>query len=203
MISETKTLVTYLAKRTSYKKAIPEISAIKSPLESVVHFNRGSRPKTRVKTCSDCKTVLNGDNETMHSCLNGLSSPVPPAGPLDSFFLSFPGYHYDPSIPLAESFRSFRQGLRRWNDWNGYSPDTWKEYEDDVYTRYQAALTKEFNLWFGMEDDIRSWHSLCRAIAIYPLPATHNLCREVSDRFILTCIFWFSSTYVAFVGNKT
>ncbi|KAH8665931.1 hypothetical protein BGZ60DRAFT_410213 [Tricladium varicosporioides] len=114
----------------------------------------------------------------MHSCLYPQLTPVPPASPLDSFFLSFSGYKYDPSVSPAESFRSFKRGLKRWNDWDGYSPSTWEDYEEDIDTRYQAALTKEFNLWFGTEDDIGSWHSLCRAVAIHPLPATCKLCRK-------------------------
>ena len=108
-------------------------------------------------------------------------TPTPSIGPLDAFFLSFPGYQYDPSIPPAESFHFLRRGLKGWNDWDRSFPATWKEYEKVVYTRYQAALTKEFNLWFGTEDDIRSWHSLCRAIEISPLPTTHKECQEVSS----------------------
>ncbi|KAH6678617.1 hypothetical protein B0J14DRAFT_583120 [Halenospora varia] len=178
-------LAAYLANHSSYKEAIPEFSVINSSLESAAQPNRRSRPETSVPTCPDCRTVLIGDNETTHSCPYPQSTPVPPTGPLDSFFLSFSDYQYDPSIPPAESFRSFSQGLRRWNDWDGYSPDTWKEYKEDVYARYQAALTKEFNLWFGTEDDIRAWHSLCRAIAIHPLPATCELCEEaVGNRHV-------------------
>ncbi|KAF4631765.1 hypothetical protein G7Y89_g6362 [Cudoniella acicularis] len=173
-----KALAAYLVNHSSYKEAIPEFSAMNPLLESMAQPNRKSKPETCAPTCPDCRTDLVGDNETIHSCPYPQFTPVPSTGPLDSFFLSFSGYQYDPSIPPAESFRSFRRGLRRWSDWDGYSPDTWKEYEEDIYTRYQAALTQEFNLWFGTEDDIRAWHSLCRAIAIQPLPATCELCRE-------------------------
>lgn len=181
VVSGTRALAAYLVNHSSYKEATPEFSATSPFLESAAQSNRSFNPETCAPTCPDCRTVLIGDNETTHSYLYPQSTPAPSTGPLDSFFRSFSGYQYDPSIPPAESFRSFRRGLRRWNDWNGYSPNTWKEYEDDVYTRYQAALTKEFNLWFGIEDDIMPWHSLCRAIAIHTLPATCKLCREVGN----------------------
>lgn len=119
---------------------------------------------------------------TTQSSMKSKPAPhIPSTGPLDAFFLSFRGYRYDPSVPPAESFRSFRGGLRRWNDWDGTSPETWKKYEEDVYARYQSALTKEFNLWFGTEDSIDCWHALCRAIGIRPLPTTCDECRAVSD----------------------
>ena len=130
-------------------------------------------------------------NHTSHGVVTTESipeTPTPSIGPLDTFFLSFSGYKYNPSIPPADSFRSLRRGLRRWNDWDHSTPATWQEYEKDVNTRYQAALTKEFNLWFGTEDDIRSWHSLCRAIAISPLPTTHKECQEVSNHIMITCL---------------
>jgi len=187
----TKVLAAYLVNHSSYREAIPEVSATNPFLESVAQSNRKSKPETCAPTCPDCRTVLIGDNETTHSCLYPQSTPAPSTGPLDSFFRSFSGYQYDPSIPPAESFRSFRRGLKRWSDWDGYSPDTWKEYKEDVYTRYQAALTKEFNLWFGTEDDIMPWHSLCRAIAIHPLPPTCELCREVGNRFYNNPFFLF------------
>jgi hypothetical protein len=173
---------TYLANPTLENEAILKPAVTKSPYETVAHSNRKPKSKEFVQTCPDCKKVLDR-NESMHSCLHDQSDPVPPPGPLDSFFLSFSDYQYDPSIPLSESYHSFRQGLRQWSDWDGYSPSTWKEYKKEVNERYQAALTREFNLWFGTEDNIMSWHSLCRAIGIYPPPATPKLCRAVSNRF--------------------
>lgn len=150
---ETKRLVGRIKNQKSYDEATAESSTMNSLLEPTAQANMKSN----------------------------LESPVTSISPLDVFFSCFRGYQYDPSIPPAESFRSLRRGLRRWNDWDGNVPDTWKEYEKDVITRYQAALTKEFNLWFGTEDDIDSWHSLCRAIGIGPLPTTCHECREVSN----------------------
>lgn len=151
MVNGSKSLVAYLINQTSYKEATAEFSAISPSLKSTAQSDIKSKPD------------------------------IPSIGPLDAFFFSFSGYKYDPSIPPAESFDSFKRGLKRWNDWDGIFPNNWENYEKDVYTRYQAALTKEFNLWFGTEDDIRSWHSLCRAIAISPLPPTCEECREVRN----------------------
>ena len=35
-----------------------------------------------------------------------------------------------------------------------------------AWDQYQEALTPEFKLWFGAEDDTAAWHSLCRAMKI-------------------------------------
>jgi hypothetical protein len=82
-----------------------------------------------------------------------------------------------------------RDGLSHWNDFEKTICSTWDEYKKDVYTRYQAALTREFNLWFGTDDDLASWHSLCRAIAIQPLPATLRECEKVSRSYLLDVDF--------------
>ncbi|KAE8447328.1 hypothetical protein EG329_010886 [Mollisiaceae sp. DMI_Dod_QoI] len=174
MVDGTKKLATYLANCTSRSEAAAGVSAMEPITKSMVQPNVESRPETSFSTRKTSGTRP----KAKHSSPSFQSTPTPTIGPLDAFFLSFPGYQYDPSIPPADSYRLFRRGLRRWNDWDGNFLKTWKEYEEDVYTRYQAALTKEFNLWFGTEDDIRSWHSLCRAIAIHPLPTTQRECRD-------------------------
>ena len=150
-----------------------------SPLESVGQAK--SNPGTRAPIGPKYKNIPIVDQGTKYSCLDLQSTPPPSTGPLDAFFLSFSGFQYDPSMPVVASFYSLRRGLENWSDWDGRSPGTWREYEEDVDIRYQAALTKEFNLWFGgTVDDIRSWHSLCRAVAIHPLPNSIKRCRSVS-----------------------
>jgi hypothetical protein len=167
VVYETKKLAGRIRNQNSYEEATAESSAMNPSPKSTAQANMKSKPET----------------------------PVPSVGPLDAFFLSFRGYQYDPFIPPAESFRSLRRGLRWWNDWDGNFPDTWKEYEKDVATRYQATLTKEFNLWFGTEDDIDSWHSLCRAIGIRPLPTTCDECREVSNQIHTTLRITFTDLH--------
>jgi hypothetical protein len=42
------------------------------------------------------------------------------------------------------------------------------------------ALVLEFNSWYGTDNgNLRSWQNLCKAIRIYPLPETCELCCEV------------------------
>jgi hypothetical protein len=90
--------------------------------------------------------------------------------PLDRFFLSFPAFNYDPSLPPATSYKCL-QKQQRWHRNDPASEEGWD--------RYQNALTEEFQLWFGAEDDLEAWHALCRAIGIDPPPVTCKLCKAV------------------------
>jgi hypothetical protein len=83
--------------------------------------------------------------------------------PLDQFFLSYPSFEYDRSLPPAESFNSLRRNQR----WRRGSLES-----DEAWDQYQKALKEEFKLWYGAEDDLGAWHALCRAIRIKPLPTT-------------------------------
>ncbi|CAG8983212.1 hypothetical protein HYALB_00004040 [Hymenoscyphus albidus] len=103
--------------------------------------------------------------------------PTPHSGPLDSFFGTFIGFLYDVSLPPSDSFRLLRYRGGSWHHWNPNTYETRNEYENELWERYQAALTSEFNMWFGIEDDIKAWHSLCRAVNIQPLPTTCRACR--------------------------
>jgi len=90
--------------------------------------------------------------------------------PLDHFFRSYPSFEYDPSLPPATSYNL----LRRQQNWKRNSPES-----DDGWARYQNALTQEFQLWYGKEDDLNAWHALCRAIGVEPLPETCEACKSV------------------------
>ncbi|KAL8715628.1 MAG: hypothetical protein Q9225_006370 [Loekoesia sp. 1 TL-2023] len=120
-----------------------------------------------------------------HYPLSEPSIPSVADNPLDQFFDSFSKFPYDACIPPATSYKNLRDNLWRWHDWDGHEPGTWKEYQQEVQARYELALTHEFNLWFGTEDDLKSWHALCRALGIIPLPLTCEECRSViSDRHV-------------------
>jgi hypothetical protein len=101
--------------------------------------------------------------------------------PLDQFFDCFSKFPYNACIPPATSYKNLRVNIWRWHDWDGHRPSTWREYRQEVQVRYEVALTHEFNLWFGTEDDLKSWHALCRALEIIPLPFTREECRSVSS----------------------
>ena len=138
-------------------------------------------PITRFWTCPHCNAELDSQQNDTHHCPEpGTSTPSISENPLDEFFHSFPKFPYDACAPPATSYKNLRAQLRRWHDWDGKWPTTWEEYLQEVAARYQAALTQEFNLWFGTEDDLKSWHALCRAVRITPLPSTCKQCRSVS-----------------------
>lgn len=99
---------------------------------------------------------------------------APPSTPLDKFFQSFPGFSYNPKLPPSESYAQ----LKRFCRWGEYDPE-----DKEAWEQYQSALEAEVKMWFGAEDDLGAWHSLCRAIGIKPLPAT---CKQAVN--VGTCL---------------
>jgi hypothetical protein len=93
-----------------------------------------------------------------------------PETPLNTFFQSFSGFTFDPNLPPTESYLS----LQRFHGWRRGD-----EQSNRAWDQYQEALTQEFELWFGAEDDLGAWHSLCRAVRIEPLPRTCLDCEKV------------------------
>lgn len=93
-----------------------------------------------------------------------------PRTPLNIFFQSFNGFVYDPTLAPNESYSSLQRyyGWRR-GDWES----------DQAWQQFQEALSQEFKLWFGEENDLAAWHSLCRAVRIDPLPRTCLDCEKV------------------------
>ncbi|CAH0054294.1 unnamed protein product [Clonostachys solani] len=91
--------------------------------------------------------------------------------PLDTFFGSFRTFKYDPSLPPSTSYAK----LRDHKGWGRDDPEG-----EDAWDRYQAALAAELNMWYGAEDDLAAWHSLCRAIGIEPPPQTCALCKKAA-----------------------
>lgn len=92
--------------------------------------------------------------------------------PLDAFFLSFPTFDYDPSLPPATSYNNL-QRQQGWHHRSAESNEAWKEYQD--------ALESELHLWYGEESDLTAWHSLCRAIGVEPLPNSCEQCEKVGN----------------------
>ena len=125
-------------------------------------------------TCPSCNAVFAIQERTYHHCSSSQSKPSAIDGPLDEFFGFYPSFDYDASVPPATSFGLLRDHLRQRYKWAHKSPES-----EELWRRYQAALTHEFNLWFGVEDDLNAWQSLCRAVRIFPLPTTIKLCRSV------------------------
>ncbi|OJJ41997.1 hypothetical protein ASPZODRAFT_137586 [Penicilliopsis zonata CBS 506.65] len=92
-----------------------------------------------------------------------------PETPLNTFFKSFSDFTFDPDIPPNESYLA----LQRFYGWHRGD-----EESNQAWNNFQRALIEEFKLWFGAEDDLGSWHSLCRALRIEPLPRTCLDCEK-------------------------
>ncbi|KAL8653158.1 MAG: hypothetical protein Q9210_002259 [Variospora velana] len=123
-------------------------------------------------TCPSCSIVVTSRQRVSHSCSSSDPKPSTNDGPLDNFFHTYHSFHYDAGIPPAISFESLQTHLQKRHKWSRKGPEC-----KELWHHYQAALTQEFNLWFGFEDDLDAWHSLCRAVRITPLPTTNELCR--------------------------
>ncbi|KAF2811520.1 uncharacterized protein BDZ99DRAFT_413999 [Mytilinidion resinicola] len=89
--------------------------------------------------------------------------------PIDRFFESFSSFKYDSSLPPSTSYKHLQKHL----NWLPGSPES-----NEIWETYQSALRQEFDLWYGAEDDLTAWHSLCRAIGINPLPTTCKRCKK-------------------------
>lgn len=92
--------------------------------------------------------------------------------PLDQFFKSFTDFDYNPLLPPGESY----QNLREFYDWRRGEPES-----DSAWAGYGEALQREIEQYFGDEDDINAWHTLCRAIGIRDPPASIGGCKNVRD----------------------
>ena len=100
-------------------------------------------------------------------------APPAPDTPLDLFFRLFPGFHYNHKASPEESFRQ----LKRFSHWDKNSRP-----EKTAWQKYQDALVKEVELWFGDTSDIHAWHHLCEAVGVRDPPPTITECKKVSQR---------------------
>jgi hypothetical protein len=135
--------------------------------------------------CLECSRSFGGEEALEQHTRDSHSHQQDTETPLDAFFRSFPSFSYDPSLPPATSFAKL-QKHEGWRRGNAESKDAWAEYQD--------ALESELHMWYGAEDDLTAWHSLCRAIGVEPLPRTCAACERVRGcvmklgRLILTRI---------------
>lgn len=130
----------------------------------------GSRPRIIRRMCELCDRSF-GSQKALSKHLRYSSAHFQlPKTPLNMFFQSFDGFKFDPNLSPSESYSS----LQRFYGWHKGDKDS-----DQAWDQYQEALTQEFKLWFGAEDDIAAWHSLCRAVRIEPLPRSCLECEKV------------------------
>ena len=126
--------------------------------------------------CNDCAKSF-GSQSALDQHLSSPAHALTPSStdlsPLDQFFHSFPAFPYDPSHPPQEEYRRLQRCYR----WVRNDPDG-----EDAWMRYRSALVREFNRWYGEEDNLSAWQSLCRAVAVFPVPQNLPDCRFVSVR---------------------
>ena len=184
----------HLAGKTHAKKLISGPSILLIPLQvrsttsrtlvaNEVKERKIAKPKPPVLqsyTCPSCNAIIKFQQKASHSCLSYDSEPPIIDGPLDSFFQLYHSFRYDASTPSAVSFNSLQNHLQKRHGWGRDHPECKK-----LWNCYQAALTQEFNLWFGTEDNLDAWHSLCRGVRIEPFPTTCELCRSVGPQSLL------------------
>lgn len=147
--------------------------------EALDQHSRDSPSHAISYDCGPCNRSFGSQNALDQHIQYSSVHIAPPTTPLDAFFLSFTAFEYDPDLPPSESFAQ----LKRFYGWRRGDPD-----DRQAWIGYQAALEEEVRLWFGAEDDLSAWHSVCRAIGIEPLPATCSRSKKV--RTHLASIIW-------------
>ncbi|KAM0277624.1 hypothetical protein ACHAQH_005652 [Verticillium albo-atrum] len=93
-----------------------------------------------------------------------------PATPLDRFFLSYTPFPYEAGLPPTTSLKALIRHL----GWPHRSVEV-----KNLRADYQKALRQEVDVWFGREDDLEAWHTLCRAVGISRPPGTIEQCTQV------------------------
>lgn len=138
--------------------------------------NTTENPQPKWWTCPSCHNVFSLKQKASHFCADTIQKSSIPLNysPLDNFFRSYPSFHYNASKPPAISFTSLRDHLAKLHKWHQGSSE-----RDRLWERYQDVLTEEFNLWFGVKDDLDAWQTLCRAMRVNPLPTNCKDCRSV------------------------
>jgi hypothetical protein len=121
--------------------------------------------------CEPCDLDFNSDQALQAHMRDAPAHQPAPETPLDAFFMSFSSFHYEPSMSPAKSWKR----LSAYQGWEKGS-----SARNKAWDAYQNALEEECKMWYGPEDDIASWHTLCRAVGIDPPPMTGEECQEVS-----------------------
>jgi DNA-directed RNA polymerase subunit RPC12/RpoP len=140
--------------------------------EALRMHSRDTPGHTQSYSCAPCnRTFISNEALRMH-IRDSPAHNLLPDTPLNRFFQSFPTFPYNPNLPPAESYAQL-QNFCGWGYNSSESRESWDQY--------QNALREEFNMWFGSEEDLGSWHALCRAVRINPLPTTLRGCERVSS----------------------
>ncbi|KAJ7082411.1 hypothetical protein B0H15DRAFT_785801 [Mycena belliarum] len=100
--------------------------------------------------------------------------PPPPSQPhLVEFFAAYPKFEYDPAGPSSQQFNQLREvyDLRRG-----------RPGADMAYRGFTRAMGLSFTELYGDDvNSLESWHKLCRAVEIEPVPDCIEDCRRAID----------------------
>ena len=93
------------------------------------------------------------------------------SAPLASFFTQYPSFDNDPKCSSSKEFCR----MCEFSDWERSDAE-----REDAHEEFKSALVQQFNALYGTNaDDIQSWHRLCLALDIEPLPEVFKEAREV------------------------
>ncbi|KAL0948410.1 hypothetical protein HGRIS_010991 [Hohenbuehelia grisea] len=96
------------------------------------------------------------------------SSPQHPL--ITAFFARFPEFDYNPQAPITSEFYRMCDMFA----WDREDPER-KVAKEEL----NDAMAQAFNDMYGTdENDIHSWHNLCRVLGIAPLPENLQQCRD-------------------------
>ena len=92
-------------------------------------------------------------------------------GPVESFFAQYPDFDYCKERPIVQEFYRMCDFF----EWEGDDNEKKVAHED-----FKTAMVLTFNTLYGTDvDDIDSWHKLCVALNISPLPKGLRECQRV------------------------
>lgn len=127
-------------------------------------------PAHAVYHCNDCNREFRSQNALQQHLRD--SPAHQDLSPIDLFFANYVDFDYNPrNAPSDEMVR-----LQRCYNWERNDPEA-----SEAWSEYRQALVLEFEAWYGTDNDnLSAWHSLCRALQVYPLPTTCAGCQQVS-----------------------
>ncbi|KAH6667241.1 hypothetical protein B0J14DRAFT_603024 [Halenospora varia] len=135
------------------------------------HCSFGSRCKfSHVQLLEDSSSKRPASKQPGKRSKASRRGSPPHADHIDSFFAEHPNFDYDPSAPIWTEFNRMCDDFE-WDSGN---------YEMRAARReFKSAMVQQFNHLYGIdEEDLNSWHNLCKVLKIEPVPEDLTECRE-------------------------
>lgn len=104
---------------------------------------------------------------------------------VSKYWDKYPGYHQDPSAPLADAFNGLTLHM-------GWSPKSKKQRR-----RRGECYQEEFGTHFGtVADKLETWQALCGEVGIEPIPKSITQCKKVSSHSSFSLFFFCIELFV-------